>query len=101
MTFGRDPNLPSTLARSPTLTYNHLIRKWKAKHEKYIQKSKERIQLQQEKSKRRLDKNITRTHPIYQIGDLIKWKNNNMLNKLEPSWKGLGTIIQLLVDNNL
>ena len=43
--FGRNPNIPSEISTSTSLTHESLIRKWKKKHEENIQKAKERIQL--------------------------------------------------------
>ena len=54
-----------------------------------------------EKAKKRIDENIVRTQPLYNIGDLVKWRNNDPQHKLEPSWKGPATIIQILDNNNV
>ena len=85
--FGKTPHIPSAINTSPNLTYQDLLRKWKKKHEKIISKTRERIQVEIEKTKRRLDENITRKHPIYKAGDLVKTLNNTKENKLEPAWK--------------
>ena len=71
-TFGRNPNVPSTLRTSSNLTHQDLIRKWKNKHEDTVRKAKENIQLEMGKTERRLDKNITRKHPIYKIKNKVK-----------------------------
>ena len=76
LTFGKTPNIPSTVNTSPNLTYQDLIRKWKKKHEEIISKTRERIQVEIEKRKRRLDENITRKLPIYKARDLVKTLNN-------------------------
>ena len=81
LTFGRTPNIPSTVNTSPNLTYQDLIRKWKKKHEEIVSKTRERIQVEMEKTKERLDENITRKHPIYKSGDLVKTLNNTKQNK--------------------
>ena len=99
--FGRNPNIPSTINTSTTLTHESLIRKWKKKHEENLQKAKERIQLELEKTKRRLDDNIDRRHPVYEIGDSVEILNNSKRNKLEQSWKGPYEIIELLENNNI
>ena len=36
LTFGRNPNIPSTISTSTTLTHEILIRKWKRKHEENL-----------------------------------------------------------------
>ena len=54
-----------------------------------------------EKIKRRLDENITRKHPIYKSGDLVKTHNNTKQNKLEPAWKGPFEVIDYIDNNNL
>ena len=101
LTFGRTPNIPSTVNTSPNLTYQDLIRKWKKKHGEMISKTRERIQVEMEKTKRRLDENITRKHPIYKAGDLVKTLNNTKQNKLEPAWKGPFEVIDYIDNNNL
>ena len=60
LVFEREPNIPSTIANSSTLTYQDLIRKWKKKYENYIKKVRERILLESEKTKKRLDEGIIR-----------------------------------------
>ena len=70
-------------------------------YELWIIKAREKIQLQMEKAKKRIDENIVRTQPLYNIGDLVKWKNNNLQHKLEPSWKGPGIIVQIFDNNNV
>ena len=46
------------------------------KREDTVREAKENIQLEMEKTKRRLDENITRKHPIYKIKDKVKIINN-------------------------
>ena len=36
--FGRESNIPSTIAASPTVTHQELFRKWKHKHEENLKK---------------------------------------------------------------
>ena len=62
--FGRETNIPSTIAASPTLTHQELIKKWKHKHEENLKKAKERIEVVMEKTKRRVDESIVRRHPV-------------------------------------
>ena len=85
LTFARTPNIPSTVNTSPNLTYQDLIKKWKKEHEEIISTTRERIQLEMEKTKKRLYENITRKHPIYKTGDLVKTLNNTKQHKLEPA----------------
>ena len=56
-----------------------------------------------EKTKRRLDENITRKHTIYKYkaGDPVKTLNNTKPNKLEPAWKGLFEVIDYIDNNSL
>ena len=77
LTFGRLPNIPSTIENSPNLTHQNLIRKWRKKHEENIRKAKERNQVELEKTKKRLDEGITRTHPLYKPGNLVEILNNS------------------------
>lgn len=101
LTFGREANLPSSLTKVPVMTYNQLIEKWKKQHESWITRARERVQLQMEKAKRRIDENIVRSQPPYNVGDLVKWRNHYPQHKLEPSWKGPGVITQIFDNNNL
>ena len=101
LTFGRNPNIQSTISTSTTLNLESSIRKWKKKHEEMISKTREKIQVEMEKTKRRLDENITRKHPIYKAGDLVKTLNNTKQNKLEPAWKGPFEVIDYIDNNNL
>ena len=55
---------------------------------RYHIQTRERIQVEMEKTERRLDENIIRKHPIYKAGDFVKKFNNTKQNKLEPAWKG-------------
>ena len=54
-----------------------------------------------EKTKRRLDENIIRKHPIYKAGDLVKTLHNTKQNKLESAWKGPFEVIDYIDNNNL
>ena len=54
-----------------------------------------------ERTKRRLDENITRKHPIYKAGDLVKTLKNTKKNKLEPAWKGPFGLLDYIENNNL
>ena len=101
LTFGRTPNIPSTVKTSFNLTYQDLIRKWKKTHEDIISKTRERIQVEMLKTKWRLDENITKKHPIYKAGDLVKTLNNSKQNKLEPAGKGPFEVIDYIDNNNL
>ena len=58
LTFGRIPNIPPVIENSPNLTYQDLIRKWKRKHEENIRKTTEKVQIELEKTKKRLAKGI-------------------------------------------
>ena len=54
--FGRDDaNLPPSLATTPSLRYGDLLQLWKERHEEYLRKVKEKIQLQKEKNKKLQD----------------------------------------------
>ena len=99
--FGREPNIPSMIAVSPTLTHQELIRKWKHKHEENLKKAKERIEVQMEKTERRLGESIVRRHPVYKSKDLVKMKNKIKQNKFEASWRGSYEVIDYLDNNNL
>ena len=70
-------------------------------NEEIISKTRERIQVEMEKTKRRLDENITRKHPIYKAGDLVKTLNSTKQNKLELAWKGPFEVIDYIDNNNL
>ena len=82
LTFGRTPNIPSKVNTLPNLTHQDLICKWKKKHEEIISNTQERIQVEMKRTKRRHAENITRKHPIYKAGDLVKTLNNTTQNEL-------------------
>ena len=46
LTFGREPNIPSMLNTTLSIKYSDLIHRWKYRHEKYLNKARERISLQ-------------------------------------------------------
>ena len=54
-----------------------------------------------ERTKKRLDEGIVRTHPLYKPGNLVKIFNNTKQNKLEQSWKGPHEVIDYIDNNNL
>ena len=99
--FERKPNILSTIAASPTLTHQELIRKRKHKHEENLKKAKERIEMEMEKTKRRLDESIVRKHLLYKSNDLVKINNNTKQNRLKASWRGPYEVIDYLDNNNL
>lgn len=101
LTFGREPNLPSTIQQNHSMTYQELIRKWKKRHEINLSRARERISLENEKTKKYLDAKIINHHPLYKVDQLVKVKNNTKTNKLDPSWKGPYKIINVLDNNNL
>ena len=78
-----------------------MIRKWMKKHEEIISKTRERIQVEMEQTKRIFDENITRKHPIYKAGDLVKTLNNTKQNKLEPAWKSPFEVTDYIDNNNI
>ena len=100
LTFGRDPNIPSTIPNSPTLTLQDVIKKWKSKHDESLEKAKRRMKIVMEKTKKRLDDNILRKYPLYK-GQYVKIIKKSKDNRLDPSWKGPFKIIQVLPNNNL
>ena len=93
--------MPSNVNTLPNLTRQDLIRKWEKMHEENLRKDKEQIQVGKEKTKKRLDEEIVRKHPIYQIGDLVKILDNTKRNKLKQYWKGLYEVIDYTDNNNL
>ena len=101
MTIGRELNIPSNIALPPTLTQHELIKEGKEKHGRNLKVAKERMQMEMEKTKKRLDKSIVQKHSVYKPGDKIKTINKCKTNKLDSSWKGLYTIIDYVDHNNL
>ena len=101
VTFGRDPNIPSTIPNSPTLTLQEVIKKLKRKYDVNLEKVKQRMKIGMEKTKKRLDDKIIRKHPLHKEGQYVKRINQSKGNKLDPSWKGPFEIIQVLANNNL
>ena len=58
LTFGRDANIPSLLATTPSLKYPYLVKLCQERHGRYIIKARERIEKSREKYKRMQDAKI-------------------------------------------
>ena len=86
LTFGREPNISSTISPSPTLTHHKFIKKWKEKHERNLKVAKKKMEM--EKTKKRLYESIVGKHPVYKSGNKTKIINKSKTNKIDPSWKG-------------
>ena len=99
LTFGRDANVPSLLATTPSLKYPDLVRLWKERHERYIRKARQRIEKSKEKYKRIQDARIVLPQRLFDVGDLVMIENNKQ-NKLSPDWKGPAVILKALPNNN-
>ena len=99
LTFGRDANIPSALATTPSLKYSDLIKLWQERHERYLNKAKDRIHKNKEKYKRQQDSRIALPQRIFEPGDLVKIMNTKE-NKLSPEWKGPATVVKILPSNN-
>ncbi|XP_043474040.1 uncharacterized protein LOC122506110 [Leptopilina heterotoma] len=99
LTFGRNANIPSILATTPSLKYSELVKLWQERHERYIGKARDKIQQSKEKYKRIQDAKIILPQRLFEIGDLVMIVNNKE-NKLSPDWKGPATILKILPNNN-
>ena len=99
LTFGRDANIPSLLATTPSLKYPDLVKLWQERHERYIRKARERIEKSKEKCKRMQDAKIVLPQRLFDIGDLVMIENNKQ-NKLSPDWKGLAVVLKVLPSNS-
>ena len=64
ITFGREPNIPSTIANSPTLTYQDLIRKWKTKTRKLYQKGKRKNTIGNRKNEKKIRRRNCKKAPF-------------------------------------
>ena len=100
LTFGREVNLPSMLSTTPKVKYEELLNLWKRRHEHYLQKAKEKIEIQKIKYKKLQDSKISIPQGVYEPGDLVKFINNHPENKLSPSWKGPAVIVEHQENNN-
>ncbi|XP_043481296.1 uncharacterized protein LOC122510591 [Leptopilina heterotoma] len=99
LTFGRDANVPSALATTPSLKYPELVRLWQERHERYIRKAQEQIMRAKEKYKRIQDAKIVLPQRLFDTGDLVMLENTKE-NKLSPDWKGPAVVIKALPKNN-
>lgn len=99
LTFGRNANVPSILATTPSLKYPDLVSLWQERHERYIRKAREQIEKSKEKYKRVQDARIVLPQKLFNVGDLVMIENTRQ-NKLSPDWKGPATILKVLPNNN-
>lgn len=98
--FGRKANLPSALATTPTLKYTELVKLWKDRHERYLEKAKRVIERRKEKHKEMHDKRITKLQKIFDVGDKVLLYNNNKNHKLDQEWLGPFQITIVHENNN-
>ena len=99
LTFGRDANMPSLLATTPSLKYPDLVKLWQERDARYIRKARERIEKSKKNYKRMQDVKIVLPRRLFDIGDLVMIENNKE-NKLSPDWKGPAVIFKVLPNNN-
>lgn len=83
LTFGRNANVPSVLATTPSIKYSELVKLWQERHERYIGKDREKIQKYKAKYKRIQDAKIILPQRLFDIGDLVLITNTKE-NKLSP-----------------
>ena len=84
LTFWKKENLPPTLATTPSLSHDELVKLWERRHENHIQIAREKIQRSKEKNKRIQDSRIVIPQEIYEPGDLTWMRNDdNWERKLE------------------
>lgn len=98
--FGRKANLPSALATTPSLKYTELVKLWKNRHEKYLEKAKQIIEKRKEKHKEIFDSRIVKLKKVFNIGDTVLLLNNNKKHKLEQPWIGPYQIQGIHENNN-
>ena len=98
-TFGRVANVSPALATTLSLKYPELIKLWQERHERYLNRAKDRIQKNKQKYKRQQDLRIALPQRIFEPGDLVKIANTKE-NKLSPEWKGPATVVNILPSNN-
>ena len=99
LVFGRDANLPSLLATTPSLKYPELVRLCKERHEKYIRKTHETIQRSKERYKRIQDARIVILQKVFEVGDLVLIENVQA-GKLSADGIGPGVIVKVEGNNN-
>lgn len=58
---------------------------WKNRHEEYLDHGKRAILKTQECIKK-IDSNIVRINPIFEVGDLVLLHNDSKTKKLESEW---------------
>ena len=73
---------------------------WTRRHEYYLNKAKERLEINELKNKKIQDSRILIRQSLYEPGNLVKYLNLNPENKLSPSWKEPATIVTRHDNNN-
>ena len=81
------------LDRTPHTEYEDLLNDWTRKHESYLNKEKERLEITKFRNKKIQDSRMVIPQSLYEPGDLVKYPNLNPANKLSLSWERPGTIV--------
>ena len=100
LTFGKKANLPSILATTPSLTRQELVDIWKRRHDKYIERAREKIKKAKEKYKLQQDSKIVIPLGIFEPGELVLLHNEEKQHKLSREWNEPATVIEKHENNN-
>ena len=73
---------------------------WTRRHEYYLNKAKERLEITKLRNKKIQDSRKVILQSLYKPGGLVKYPNFNPANKLSPSCKGPATIVTRHDNNN-
>ena len=88
------------LDRTLYTEYKDLFNDWTRRHEYYLNKAKERLEITKLRNKKIQDTRTVILQSLFKSGDLIKYRNLNPANKLSPSWKEPATIVTRHDNNN-
>ena len=88
-----------TTLKIVSMAHNTMKRR-KNRHQKYLNKARERTSLQKERYKKQQDAWIIKPQETYVSGDLVDFLNQAPSNKLSPDWKGPATILEEIGNNN-
>lgn len=98
--FGQSANCPNNISQKKCENVSERLSAWINRRHEDIDKAREKLEVARENNKAISDKRITRTLPIYKIGDEILLKNHKKQHKLDKEFVGPYKIIAVNLDKN-
>lgn len=86
-TFGREANLPASVATTTNISKNELLTLWKNRHQGYLNNANKILNKNKKKHKETQDKKI-KIKTIYKTNDIVLLDNEHKHDKLSDEWIG-------------